>query len=136
MESEEEKLNKKWTDRKLIEETIKSMNLHNEPAEETKLRLQALELNQKNIMEKLEEHQKTNEKSHETIMASMKEFHLTTNQSLKDMTEKLDKALEKKADKEVVNKIILILFWLGGLIGAGLLTYIGSLIIKATVHFG
>lgn len=126
MKSDEQKLLEKWGDRKLIEETVKSMNLHTTPAPETRERLKALEIIQTNLMEKLEENQIQNEKAQEALMTSMKEFHLTTNQSLKDMTDKLDKALEKKAGIWVEK----VLYGAGAICGAGILSYIGLQIIK------
>jgi hypothetical protein len=50
----EQDLNKKWTDRKLIEEIIKSMNLHSEPSQETKKRLELLENSHNKTMEKID----------------------------------------------------------------------------------
>lgn len=97
-------IDKKWTDRKLIEETIRSMSLHSEPAPETRERLVKLETNHNNIMEKIEE-----------ILKRFDNFET-----------KLDCALEKKANVWVEKVIV----WLGIFIGAGVLTYFGSLIVK------
>jgi molecular chaperone GrpE (heat shock protein) len=72
----EKDLVKKWNNRKLIEETISSMSEHNNPNPETRERLAKLETNHCNIMEKLDE-----------IVERFNNFE-----------NKLDKALEKKAD--------------------------------------
>ena len=69
------------------------------------IRIAVLETNQNNIMEKLD-----------SIVARFDKFE-----------EKLDKALEKKADKWVEK----VLTWLGLVVGSGILAYLGSIIIKA-----
>ena len=101
-------------------------NMHDKPSEETKLRLQALELTQKNMMDKIEESQVANDKAHVAIMDSMREFHLSTNASIKDMTDKLDSALEKKADVWVEKAISWAIYLIVGII----LTAIIYLVIK------
>lgn len=122
----EKEFDKKWNP--VYKERIK--NSHNESAPETKLKLQALEIHQQTIMDKLLENQVTNEKAHDNLMNSITEFHTTTTLAIEKITLKLDSALEKKADKAVVDRMITILFWLGGVIGTGILGYIGLQIVK------
>lgn len=129
MDKQEKEFNKKWKLHKVVQEAVQTS--HFEPSSETRERLVFLETNQKNLMDKLEENQILNEKSHEHILQSMKEFHDSTNYAISQITEKLDKALEKKADKWVQVLIV----WLGYTIGTGLLAVLGGLIIKSIIHF-
>ena len=71
-----------------------------------------------------------NKEEHKDIISSLEKFHDTTNLKLKDMTDKLDKALEKKADKTVVDNLIKGIWWFVAVIGAGIIGYVGSLLIK------
>lgn len=71
-------------------------------------RIATLEANHKNIMEKVEE-----------ILGRFDKLE-----------EKIDSALEKKADKVVVDRILSVAYWVGGIIGTGLLSYLGYLIVK------
>lgn len=87
--------------------------------EATQTRIALLEQNHKTLMDLFKTYSEENAKQHENIL-----------QSLIAMQDKLDKALEKKADKWVEG----ILKWLGIFIGSGVLAYIGSLIIKAITH--
>lgn len=114
----ENELNKKWDTHKVVTEAIKSAHLESAP--ETRERLLALEINQTNIMEKLNEFQLDNKEQHSAII-----------KSLKDMENKLDTALEKKADKWVQTLMV----WLGRTIGVGILATLGGIIIKAIIHF-
>ena len=127
MDKQETEFDKKWNSR-YKEHVSRS---HELPSPETRERLVALEVNQTNIMEKLEANQIENEKAHDRIMQSLKEFHDTTNYAIGEISNKLDKALEKKADKWVQTVVT----WLGYTIGTGLLAVVGGLIIKAIIHF-
>ena len=71
-------------------------------------RIATLEANHKNIMEKVEE-----------ILGRFDKLE-----------EKIDSALEKKADKVVVDRMLSVAYWAGGIIGSGLLGYLGYLIVK------
>lgn len=122
-----EEFDKKWNP--IYNKRVKDS--HDMPSPETRERLVFLETNQKNLMDKLEENQILNEKSHEHILQSMKEFHDSTNYAIEQITKKLDVALEKKADKWVQVLIV----WLGYTIGTGLLAVLGGLIIKSIIHF-
>ena len=61
-------------------------------------RIIILETTQKLFMEE-------NNKQHQAIMTSMTDFHVATKETLKNLEDKLDKALEKKADKSVVDSM-------------------------------
>lgn len=67
-----------------------------------------------------------NSKEHQALYDNLQAFHLKNGNSLMEITEKLDKALEKKANVWVETFLI----WLGAGIGMGLLSYLGYLIIK------
>jgi hypothetical protein len=127
-----QEFNKKWDMHKTIQEAVSKA--HIEPSPETRERLVALEVNNKNIMEQLEKNQIDNEKSHASIMQSLKEFHDSTNLAIGQITDKLDKALEKKADIET-QWAESFLKWAGAIIGTGLLAVVGGLIIKAIIYF-
>ena len=71
-------------------------------------RIAVLETNQQNLMEKLD-----------SIIERFDKFE-----------EKLDCALEKKADKVVVDRMISIGFWIIGIIGSGIIGYVGLQLIK------
>ena len=114
----EQEFNNKWNIHKTVQEAVKSAHL--EPSPETKERLVALEVNQKNIMDKLEEMNISNKEAHNGIV-----------EMIVKIEDKLDKALEKKANKWVEVLVI----WVGRSIGVGLLAVIGGLIIKAIIHF-
>lgn len=77
-------------------------------AQSDKTRIAILETNHINIMDKID-----------SIIERFDKFE-----------EKLDVALEKKADKETVNRIQAIINWFGVVIGSGILGYIGLQIIK------
>ena len=126
--NEEQELNAKWNIHKVVQEAINSS--HPEPAPETRERLAKLETNQQNFMDKLEENQIANEKAHERLMSSITEFHAVTNNSLKGMEEKLDRALDKKANIWVEK----VLIWLGAVIGVGLIGYLGTLLVRVIEH--
>ena len=100
----ESEINEKWTHRKIIEETIKSMGIHNEPSPETIGRLSTLEANYKNMDEKID-----------NILSKFDKLE-----------GKIDCALEKKAGKWVEG----VIKWVGICIGAGILGYLGTLIVK------
>ncbi len=87
MKSDEQKIIEKWGDRRLIEETVKSMNLHTTPAPETIARLSTLEEKSRTIMDYLKE----NKDEHKEL------FTLVEN-----INKKLDNALVGKADKSEV----------------------------------
>jgi len=78
--------------------------------EEQREKIITLQVNQKNLMQKLEENQITNEKAHEAILCSIEK-----------MSDKLDRALEKKANKWVETSMI----WIFSAIGV---TMIGLII--------
>ncbi len=107
---------------KIYNEKYAGRNLH-EPAPETRERLAILETSQKLFMEE-------NRKEHEEMKTSMTDFHSAMLDSMKEMNTKLDSALEKKADKIVVDRILSLLFWFGGIVGAGILGYLGTLIVR------
>jgi len=119
---DESEFDTKW--REIYKERVR--HSHDSPAPETRERLAILETNQNNIMEKLEEFQINNKEEHQDIVKSLAEFHTKTNLSMKEITDKLDKALEKKAGIWVEK----VLLWFGAIAGAGILAYLGSLIIK------
>ena len=54
----------------------------------------------------------------------------STNESLLSMEDKLDKALKEKADKAVVDKIVMIMYWLGAIVGTGFISYVGIQLVK------
>ena len=62
-------------------------------------RLTTLEITKKMFMQE-------NEKQHIAIMESMTKFHTSTNASIKEMVEKLDKAIDKKANKWVETSMV------------------------------
>ena len=78
--------------------------------EEQREKIITLQVNQKNLMQKLEENQITNEKAHKDILCSIEK-----------MSDKLDRALEKKANKWVETSMI----WIFSAIGV---TMIGLII--------
>jgi hypothetical protein len=84
------------------------VNLHTQPAPETRERLKALEVSQQFMVDEISE------------IKSL----------VKGLDDKLNCALEKKADKADVNRIYSFLYWLGGIIGVGILGYLGSLLVK------
>ena len=86
------------------------LNVINNMPQEQQDRIISLEVNQKNLMQKLEENQITNEKAHEAILCSIEK-----------MSDKLDVALSKKANKWVETSMI----WIFSAIG---ITMIGLLI--------
>lgn len=101
---EEEEFDKKWN--KVYFERVNEG--HQEPSPETRERLAKLETNHTNLMEKIEE-----------ILTRFDKFE-----------DKLDKALDKKANIWVEK----VLIWLGVFIGAGILGYLGTLIISTMNH--
>lgn len=102
--TEEEEFDKKWN--KIYFERVSET--YGEPAPETRERLAKLETNHTNIMEKIEE-----------ILIRFDKFE-----------DKLDRALDKKANIWVEK----VLIWLGVFIGAGILGYLGTLIIGTMNH--
>jgi len=90
MKSDEQKIIEKWGDRRLIEETVKSMNLHTTPAPETIARLSTLEEKSRTIMDYLKEN---------------KEEHKELFNIVEDINKKLDNALATKADKSQVEEL-------------------------------
>jgi len=114
---DEVEINKKWDIHNIIQEAIRTS--HSEPAPETRERLAALETSQKLFMEE-------NKKEHGDLKKSMEDFHTMMFSNMKDLNDKLDKALDKKAGIWVEK----VLIWLGVGIGGGLLAYLGNLIIK------
>lgn len=87
----EEQLNEKWNNRKLIEETISSMGEHNNPSPETREQLAVLKTNYNYLMEKVDEIKEENYKQHEELK-----------NAIVKIDEKLDSALVNKADKKEV----------------------------------
>ena len=84
-------------------------------------RMIALEITQKNLMDQLIQFNNDNKEQHSQIF-----------QVLKGLEDKLDLALEKKANKWVEKVIIgAIAFLLTGIFG-----YLGTLIIKTVLHLG
>lgn len=126
MSFNEQELNEKWDIHKVVDEAVRGALNYGESSRASAIAIAQLETNYINMDKKLDDNQILNEKAHEAIMTSMKEFHLSTNSSLKEMNDKLDKALEKKADVWVERFMI----WAGIIIGGGILGYVGSLLIK------
>ncbi len=108
-----EELDKKWDIHKIISEAVQSSHLQSAP--ETRERLLALELSQKNFMDKLEEFQKDNKEGHQSILDALNKFE-----------ERMDKTLETKAGVWVEKVIV----WCGITVSLGLVGYFGSLIVK------
>lgn len=106
----EEELLKKWDIHRIIQEAVKSS--HYEPSSETKSRLKLLEDNQKKFMEKLD--------NFETKLDEIKELVL-----------KMPKQIFDEGDSRYASKSYeQILKWIGGIIGSGILGYLGYLIVK------
>ena len=103
----EQTLNKKWDIHKVVTEAIQSA--HIEPSPETRERLTSLEVNQQNFMDKLQEFQNDNKEAHNAIMTVVSK-----------LDEKLDKALEKKANKWTETAWI----WAFSVVGAASLTMV------------
>ena len=108
-----EELDKKWDIHKIISEAVQSSHLQSAP--ETRERLLALELSQKNFMDKFEEFKEDNQEGHQSIIDAVNKLEL-----------KLDGALDKKANRWVEKLII----WIGIIIGTGLIGYFGNLLLK------
>jgi len=72
-------------------------------SDETRIAL--LEQSTTNIMDKLNEFQILNKEEHEDIIKSLEAFHSKTNESFVQLNKKLDCALEKKADKTIVDEL-------------------------------
>ena len=87
--------------------------------EKTNTRIALLEQNHIMLMDLFKTYSEENAKQHENIL-----------KGLKDMEDKLDRAIEKKADKVVVDRMLSVLFWFGGIVGTGILGYVGLQIIK------
>lgn len=111
----EKEFDEKWNP--IYKERVKKS--HGESAPETRERLAILETTQKLFMEE-------NKKEHRELMASQTDFHFEVKETLKELTDKLDKALEKKAGIWVEK----VLIWAGVVIGGGVLAYLGKIIIK------
>lgn len=99
-----EELNEKWDIHKVVDAAVRGALHYEESSKQSAIAIATLTANQENIMEKLEE--------------LVKRFD--------SFEEKLDKALEKKANVWVEKFMV----WAGIIIGAGILGYLGSLIIK------
>lgn len=108
-----DKYEKKW------EEEYAGKNMHNKPSPETLKQLEDLKISRAEDKKDIQ---------------FMKDEISEIKELVKKLDSKLDCALDKKADKATVDRIISIMFWLGGIIGAGLLTYLGSLIIQTIQH--
>lgn len=110
-----EEFDKKWNP--IYKEKI---NLaHDSPSPETRERLTALEINQQNIMEKLIEFQEDNKEQHNKIV-----------DSLNKLEQKLDSAIEKKADKTEVDRIRGIIQWVSYTIIGGVIVALLALVLK------
>jgi len=111
--------NKKWNTRKIIEETIRTFPSHLQPTPETKERLLILEINQENLMNELKQLNIENKDQHKGIMDIVIRLE-----------EKLDKALEKKAnkwvEKAITGFVVLVL--------SGMASYIGMIIYKSIIY--
>ncbi len=113
----EEKFNEKWNIHNMIQEAIHTA--HTSPSAETRERLAVLEVNQDNMMEKLNEYQETNLSSHNSIL-----------EAVKSLESKLDSALSQKANKWVEKALIgFVIFVL-----TGLASYVGKLIYMSIIH--
>ena len=98
----EEDFNTKWNNKKIIEETIKSMNFHTEPSQDTKKRLELLEESQIKQTDKMDK-----------IIETLSEIKV----SIAEMPEKIfDKADDKYIGKKVGLAIISVLTLIGGTI--------------------
>jgi hypothetical protein len=113
-DKELKKFNDKWKLHKVVQAAVSAAHVN--PSPETRERLTILETNHKNVMEKLEEFQKTNIEAHQNII-----------QGLTNLEAKIDGALEKKAGVWV-EKVIwgVVVFLMTGVFG-----YIGSVIIRS-----
>jgi len=100
----ENDLDKKWDISRIVQEAVKTA--HYDPAPETRERLTALETRQKMFME-------TNTKEHQDIF-----------EAITAIEAKLDKALEGKADKAPVEKLLvdveLLKSWYWKMLGIGI----------------
>jgi len=83
-------------------------------SDETRIAL--LELTSKTLMDKLEEFQADNKEEHQDIVKSLEGFHNKTNASIKEIQDKLDKALEQKAGIWVEKAFSWLLYTVGGFI--------------------
>jgi hypothetical protein len=106
----------KAIDKAIIE---KWQNPHNEPSPKTLEVLATLTANYKNMDEKIEQNRIDNKDEHKEIKDLMID-------GFKDLKEQLDIALDKKADKYIEK----VMWWFLAIIGSGLITYVGSLLIK------
>lgn len=122
----EKEFNEKWDP--VYKQRIEASHLTSAP--ETRERLAKLEVNQINVMEKLIEFQKVNKEEHQDIIESLDKFHNRTNESIKEVINKLDDALDKKADKSEVDRIRGIIQWVSYTIIGTLLVGLVALIIK------
>lgn len=98
-------MNEKWGMSQAIQEALK----HQVPSPETRERIKALEINQQNVMQEIQE----------------------IKQMIKDLGTKIDCALDKKADRWVEK----VLWTVIGFIVTGFFSYIGILIIQSIIHF-
>ena len=106
----------------IYNEKYAGRNLHEEPSPETRERLKALEITQQLFMDKLEQSIQDNKEAHNSIV-----------EMINKIEEKLDRAIEKKADKDSqwAEKVLI---GFGVVVATGLLGWLGSLIISAFKH--
>lgn len=75
----------------------------------------------KYIMESFKQSQQENKEQHSAIMQSQVDFHIEMKQTLKEMGEKLDAALDKKANKWVEDGFKYVIYAVCGAVLTGLL---------------
>lgn len=82
-------------------------------------RLSILETNQQNFMDKLESSIQENKEAHKSLI-----------EMIKGIENKLDNALEKKADKTEVEQIQSVIRWVAYLVVGGVITALLALVLK------
>lgn len=77
------------------------------------------------------------EQNHQTMMDNLnelkqenKEQHNEIKETMLAIMSRLDKAIDSKADKSTVDGIVKFLWWFGGVVGTGVLGYMGLQLIK------
>lgn len=111
----EEEFDKKWNSR--YKEHVSSG--HDVPSPETRERLATLETNLDNFMDILKQSIQDNKEAHESLVGM-----------IKGIENKLDGALEKKADKTEVDRIRGIIQWVSYTIIGGVIVALLALVIK------
>lgn len=110
-----EEFDKKWN--KIYKDRVNQD--HNEPSPETRERLSVLETNVSNFMDILKQSIQDNKEAHESLV-----------DMVKGIENKLDSALEKKADKVEVDRIRGIIQWVSYTIIGGVILALLALVLK------